>query len=205
MIDLYTWSTPNGYKISIMLEELGLSYRVHAIDITEGEQFDPEFVKISPNGLIPAIRDPEGPGGEPIELFESGAILLYLANKRGRLVPRDERSFYDVMQWLMFQMGNVGPMFGQAHHFRRFAKEDVPYGRERYTKITHRLYGVLDRHLASHEYLAGDYSIADIATWPWVSRWEWHGHDWADFPNVKRWFELIAERPAVERGRRVPK
>ncbi len=204
MIDLYTWSTPNGYKVSIALEELALPYRVHPIDITKGEQHAPAFLAISPNNKIPAIVDQEGPDGAPLAIFESGAILIYLANKTGKLLPSEPRAYYDVMQWLMFQMGGVGPMFGQAHHFRRFAPEEVPYAKERYTKETHRLYGVMDRQLAERDFLAGAYSIADIACWGWVSRWEWHGIDWADFPHVQRWFEAIAARPAVQRGRTVP-
>jgi GST-like protein len=205
MIDLYSWQTPNGFKVSIMLEETELPYRVHPVNIGQGEQFDPEFLKISPNNKIPAIVDPDGPGGKPISLFESGVILIYLADKTGRFHAADPGNRYRELEWLMFQMGGVGPMFGQAHHFRKHVKEPVPYAFERYTKETHRLYGVLDRRLAEHAYLAGeDYTIADIATWPWVSRFEWHGIDWADFPNVKRWFDEIWERPAVKRGRVVP-
>ena len=204
MIDLYTWGTPNGIKISIMLEEIGLPYTVHTVNITKGDQMEPEFLAISPNNKIPAIVDSDGPDGAPISLFESGAILIYLADKTGKLLPTEARAHYDVLQWLMFQMGGVGPMFGQAHHFRKFAPEDVPYAKERYTKETHRLYGVMDKRLSDHAYLAGDYSIADIANWSWVARNEWHGIDWADFPNVKRWYDTIAARPAVERGREIP-
>ena len=204
MIDLYTWGTPNGIKISIMLEEIGLPYTVHTVNITKGDQMEPEFLAISPNNKIPAIVDSDGPDGAPISLFESGAILIYLADKTGKLLPTEARAHYDVLQWLMFQMGGVGPMFGQAHHFRKFAPEDVPYAKERYTKETHRLYGVMDKRLSDHAYLAGDYSIADIANWSWVARHEWHGIDWADLPNVKRWYDTIAARPAVERGREIP-
>jgi GST-like protein len=204
VIDLYTWQTPNGFKVSIMLEETGLPYVVHPINIGKGEQFAPEFLAISPNNKIPAIVDSEGPDGKPMSLFESGAILVYLANKTGRFISSDPRKHIEQIQWVMFQMGNVGPLFGQAHHFRRHTEEEVPYAIARYTKETHRLYGVMDRRLTAHDYLAGDYSIADIATWPWVSRFEWHGIDWADYPNLKRWFDAIWARPAVKRGRVVP-
>ena len=206
MIDLYTWGTPNGRKVSVMLEEVGLPYRVHPIDIGKGEQFAPDFLAISPNNKIPAMVDDDGPGGEPLSMFESGAMLLYLARKTGRFLPADEVGQFQVMQWLMFQMGGVGPMFGQAHHFRRFAKEDVPYARDRYTEETKRLYGVMDGRLARSAYLANDdYSIADIATFPWVARYEWHGIDFeADYPNVWRWYRTIEARPAVERGFAVP-
>ncbi|NIR30628.1 MAG: glutathione S-transferase family protein [Gammaproteobacteria bacterium] len=204
-IELYTWSTPNGRKVSIMLEEVGLPYTVHPINIGQGEQFSPEFARISPNNKIPAIVDHEGPDGEPISLFESGAILIYLADKTGRLVPRERRAYYCVMQWLMFQMGHVGPMFGQANHFRKFAKERVPYGIERYTREAHRLYRVMDKRLGETEYLAGDeYTIADVATYPWVARYIWHDIALEDIPNVKRWFESIGERPAVRTGMDVP-
>jgi GSH-dependent disulfide-bond oxidoreductase len=204
MIELYTWSTPNGRKVSIMLEELELPYRVHAINIGQGDQFKPEFVSINPNSKIPAIVDPAGPDGAPISLMESGAILLYLADKAAKLVPTAARGKYVALQWLMFQMGGVGPMFGQVHHFLRAAKEAVPYAIERYTTETRRLYGVLDARLKDHEYLAGDYSIADIATYPWVARYEWHKTRLEDFPNVKRWFDAISARPAVQRGMKVP-
>ena len=204
MIDLYTWSTPNGRKVSIMLEEVGLPYRVHAVDITKGEQHKPEFVAISPNAKIPAIVDPDGPDGQPIILFESGAILIYLAEKTGRFYSSDPRTRYVILQWLMFQMGGVGPMFGQAHHFMKFAPEPVPYAIERYGKETRRLYGVLDARLKEVPYLAGDYSIADIATYPWAARCEWHCVELADFPHVKAWFERIGARPAVQKGMVVP-
>jgi GST-like protein len=204
MIDLYTWKTPNGRKVSIMLEECGLPYTVHSVHIGQGEQHTPKFLAINPNGRIPAIVDSEGPDGEPITLFESGAILVYLAGKTGRFLPETVRGKYLALQWLMFQMGGVGPMFGQVHHFLRAAPEPVPYAIERYRKETERLYGVLDGHLANHAYLAGEYSIADMATYPWVARFEWHKTNLADYPRVSRWFEAIGARPAVARGMAVP-
>ncbi len=204
MIDLYTWTTPNGRKVSIMLEETGLPYRAHAIDIGKGEQYAPEFVAITPNSKIPAIVDEKGPDGTPFKLFESGAILLYLSWKTGQLLPGRASEQFEVMQWLMFQMGNVGPMFGQVHHFLRSAPAPVPYAIERYTKETRRLYAVLDGHLAHREYLGSEYSIADIATYPWVARYDWHKVDLAEFPAVKRWFEQVGARPAVQRGMKVP-
>jgi len=204
VIDLYTWGTPNGRKVSIMLEECGLPYRAHAIDIGKGEQFSAAFLAVCPNGKIPAILDPDGPDGKPMPLFESGAILVYLAGKTGRFLPTDDRGRFEALQWLMFQMGGVGPMFGQVHHFLRAAPEPVPYAIERYSKETKRLYGVLDKQLGAREFLAGEYSIADMATYPWVARHEWHKVDLADFPNVKRWFEVIGARPAVGRGMKVP-
>ncbi|MBE0533797.1 MAG: glutathione S-transferase family protein [Rhodospirillales bacterium] len=206
MIHLYTWKTSNGRKASIMLEELGVPYEVHPIDINAGAQFDPEFLKISPNNRIPAIVDPNGPGGRAMAVFESGAILIYLAEKyESPLLPTDPRARITVIEWLMWQMGGVGPMFGQTHHFNRFAPEDVPYAKKRYMDETRRLYGVMDRRLAEAEFLGGhDYSIADIATFPWTVRFEWQGIDFADFPNVKRWFTAIAERPAVKKGLEVP-
>lgn len=205
MITLYTWSTPNGRKISIALEELGLPYEVKPVNITRDEQFAPDFLAISPNNKIPAIVDPDGPGGAPISLFESGAILIYLAEKTGRLLPADPRGRYQTLEWLMMQMGSVGPMFGQAHHFLRFAPEDVPYARKRYSAETRRIYGVLDRRLADREWLAADqYTIADIATYPWVARHEWQQVDLVDFPNVRRWFDALGARPAVARGMQVP-
>ena len=204
MIDLYTWSTPNGRKISIALEEMELPYRVHPIDIGKAAQFQPAFVAINPNSKIPAIVDSEGPDGQPVSMMESGAILIYLADKAGRLLPSSQRRRYEALQWLMFQMGGVGPIFGQVHHFLRAAKESVPYAIERYTKETRRLYGVLDARLTDHEYLAHEYSIADIATYPWVARYEWHKTRLDDFPNVKRWFGTISERPAVQKGMQVP-
>lgn len=204
MIDLYTWGTPNGRKVSIMLEECGLQYRTHAIDIGKGEQHQPGFLAINPNGRIPAIVDPDGPGGGPFALFESGAILLYLAKKAGRLLPLDERRQFQALQWLMFQMGGIGPMFGQTHHFLRAAPEPVPYAVERYSRETRRLYGVLEVQLKKHEFLADDYSVADVATYPWVARYEWHKVALEDFPAVMRWFETIGARPAVQRGMAVP-
>ena len=203
MIDLYTWTTPNGRKVSIMLEECALPYRVHKIDIgTNAEQFTPEYLKINPNGKIPSIVDPEGPGGKPIAMMESGAILIYLAEKTGKFFPQAHR--YQVLQWLMFQMGGVGPMFGQAHHFMRAKKDEIPYGTERYGKEARRLYGVMDRHFAANEYFAGEYSIADIATYPWVARHEWHRVELAEFPNVRRWYDAIGKRPAVVKGMATP-
>lgn len=204
MITLYTWGTPNGRKVSIMLEECGLPYRVNAIDITQGEQFAPEFVAINPNSKIPAMVDPEGPDGWPMTLFESGAILLYLAGKTGRFLPVCERGKYEATQWLMFQMGGVGPMFGQTHHFLRFAPEPLPYAIKRYRTETARLYGVLDKRLGEADFLAGEYSIADMATFPWVARHEWQKIDLADYLNVQRWYATIAARPAVQRGMAVP-
>ena len=205
MIDLYTWSTPNGRKVSVMLEECGIPYRVHTVNIGKDEQFKPEFLAINPNNRIPAIVDPQGPEGKPLPLFESGAILVYLSAKAGgRFLPAADRGKWIALQWLMFQMGGVGPMFGQVHHFLRAAKEPVPYAIERYTKEKDRLYGVLDERLSAHEYLADEYSIADIATYPWVARYEWHKTNLADFPHVKRWFDTISARPAVQRGMKVP-
>ncbi len=205
MIDLYTWITPNGRKISIMLEEVGLPYEVHPIDLQKGEQFAPDFLAISPNNRIPAIIDREGPGGKPYSLFESGAILMYISEKVGKLVPTEMRKRYEVHQWLMFQMGGVGPMFGQAHHFIHSAPEKVPYGIDRYSKETRRLYTVMNKRLEGNEYLAGEYSIADIATYPWVARYVRHQVKLEEFPNVNRWFDTISARPAVQRGMAVPK
>lgn len=204
MIELYTWGTPNGRKVSVMLEECALAYNVHKINIGKDEQFAPEFLKLNPNGKIPAIVDSDGPDGKPISLMESGAILLYLASKTGQFLPADARGRWAVTEWLMFQMASVGPMFGQCHHFLRAAKEQVPYGIERYTCEKDRLYAVLDKRLGEQAFLAGDYSIADIATYPWVSRHEWHKTDLAQYPNVKRWFDQISARPAVQRGMLVP-
>jgi len=204
LIDLYTWSTPNGRKVSIMLEEVALPYKVHEIDIGKGHQFEANFVAVSPNSKIPAIVDSDGPNGIPYSLFESGAILLYLSDKTGRFLPQKKTQRFEAIQWLMFQMGGVGPMFGQVHHFLRAAPEPVPYAIERYSKETRRLYGVMDKQLGGRDWLASEYSVADIATYPWVARHEWHKVDLADFPNVKRWFEVIAARPAVQRGMKVP-
>ena len=201
MIDVYSWATPNGHKIHIMLEECGLQYRAIPVNIGTGEQFAPSFLAISPNNKIPAIVDPDGPGGQPISLFESGAILLYLAAKTGRFLPDDLRARYEVLQWLMFQMGGLGPMLGQAHHFRIYAPEKVPYAIERYTNEAKRLYGVLDRRLAKSRYIGcNEYSIADIAIFPWLRSWKNQGIDWVDYPHLKGWFDEIAARPAVQRG-----
>jgi GSH-dependent disulfide-bond oxidoreductase len=206
VIDLYTWGTPNGRKVSIMLEECGLPYNTHAVNIGKNDQFTPEFVALNPNGKIPAIVDSDGPDGKPISMFESGAILIYLAGKTGKFLPQSVRGKYDALQWLMFQMGGVGPMFGQTHHFMRAAPEKIEYGIKRYHNETRRLYGVLDKRLTGEKYLAaGEYGVADIATYPWVARHEWHQVDLNEFPNVKRWFDAISARPAVQRGMAVPK
>ncbi len=206
MIHLYTWATPNGRKASVMLEELGLPYETHPIDISKDEQFAPDFLAIAPNNRIPAIVDEDGPGGEPLSLFESGAILVYLAEKTGSdLLPTEPRQRAAVMQWLMWQMGGLGPMVGQAHHFLFKPKEVVPYGQKRYHDETKRLYGVLDKQLADNDHVAGAaYSIADIACYPWISRFERHQVDLNEFPNVKRWFDMLSEREAVQRGMAVP-
>ncbi|CDK99740.1 Putative glutathione S-transferase [Magnetospirillum gryphiswaldense MSR-1 v2] len=204
MIDLYTWGTPNGRKVSIMLEECGLPYRVHPIDIMKGDQFSPDFIAINPNSKIPAIIDQDGPGGTPFSLFESGAILIYLAGKTGRFLPADARGRSETLQWLMFQMGGIGPMFGQTHHFRKFAPEPIPYAIERYSKETKRLYGVLNTRLGQSDFVAGEYSIADMAIYPWCQRADWQGIDLNAFPHVARWMETMSERPAVERGMSVP-
>ena len=200
MIDLYTWSTPNGRKVSIMLEECGLPYAAHPINITKDEQFKPDFLKISPNNRIPAIIDRDNGRS----LFESGAILLYLAEKTGKFWPQDPDRRWQTVEWLMWQMGGIGPMIGQVHHFVRNNKGKAPYAEERYVKETHRLYGVLDKRLAEHEYVAGVYSIADMAIWPWISRFEWHTVDLNQYPNVARWYKAIATRPAVIKGYDVP-
>ena len=200
MIDLHTWPTPNGHKVHIMLEEVGLEYRVIPVDINQGAQFAPDFLAISPNNKMPAIVDHDGPGGKSYSLFESGAILMYLAEKTGQLLPEEMAQRYDVIQWLMFQMGGIGPLLGQTHHFRVYAPETIPYAVDRYTNEAARLYGVMDRRLAENEYLAGDYSIADIACFPWLRRPERQGQSHDDFPDLKRWFDAIAARPAVQRG-----
>lgn len=201
MIEVYSWATPNGHKVHIMLEECGLPYRVIPVDIGAGDQFKPDFLKISPNNKIPAIVDSDGPGGRPYALFESGAILLYLASKTGRFLPDDVTARFDVLQWLMFQMGGVGPMLGQAHHFRIYAPEKIAYAIDRYTNEAKRLYGVMDKRLARSKYIAADeYTIADIAIFPWLRSWKNQGIDWADFPHLKGWFDEIAARPAVQRG-----
>ena len=203
MIDLYTWPTPNGFKVSIMLEETGLPYNVIPVDIGAGDQFKPDYLKISPNNKMLAMVDTDGPGGKPYSLFESGAILMYLAEKTGKFMPTETRARYDVIKWLMFQMGGLGPMLGQAHHFRQYAPEPIPYAIDRYTNEAKRLYGVMDRRLGEVEYLAGAYSIADMASYPWIRPHKRQGQDLNDFPNLKRWFDAIAERPAVQRGVKV--
>ncbi len=201
MIDFYTWSTPNGIKVSIMLEEVEQPYNIIPVDIGAGDQFKPEFLKISPNNRMPAIVDHDGPGGQPYSLFESGAILMYLAEKTAKLMPSDTNGRYTVIQWLMFQMANVGPLLGQNHHFRHYAPEKIPYAIDRYTNEARRLYGVIDKRLAESAYLAGDdYSIADIATFPWLRSHERQGQDLNDFPDLKRWYEIIKMRPAVRHG-----
>jgi GST-like protein len=201
MIDLYTWPTPNGHKIHIMLEETALAYRVHAVNIGAGEQFTPEFLKISPNNKIPAIVDSQGPGGKPLAMFESGAILIYLASKTGKLLPADLRDKWATLEWLMFQMGGIGPLLGQAHHFRIYAPEKLQYAIDRYTKEANRLYGVVDRRLGESRYIAcNEYTIADIAIMPWLRSYKNQGVDLEQYPNLKRWFDTINERPAVQRG-----
>lgn len=201
MIDLYTWTTPNGRKVSIALEEMGLPYRAHPIDIGKDEQFAPDFLKIAPNNRIPAIVDTD----TGISLMESGAILIYLADKTGKLLAKDGEDRYRAIEWLMWQMGGPGPMLGQVHHFVKYNKGKSQYAEERYLKEAHRLYGVLDRRLEGHAFVAGDYSIADIAIWPWISRFEWQTVDLNAYPNVKRWYLDIAARPAVQKGYKVPK
>jgi GSH-dependent disulfide-bond oxidoreductase len=199
-IDLYFWTTPNGWKISIMLEECGLPYTVHPVNIGKGDQFKPDFLAISPNNKIPAIVDPDGPGGEPIAIFESGAILQYLGRKTGCFYPADERRRVEVDAWLFWQVGGLGPMAGQTHHFRIYAPEKLPYAVERFTKETGRLYGVMNQRLAGREFLAGEYSVADIACIGWIKLWERQGQRLEDFPNVKRWLDAVLARPAVQRG-----
>ncbi len=200
MIDLYVWPTPNGYKISIMLEETETPYRVLPVDIAAGDQFKADFLKISPNNKMPAIVDSDGPDGTPLSIFESGAILLYLAEKTGRFMPRDVRGRYNVIEWLMFQMASVGPMLGQTHHFRVYAPEPIKYAIDRYTNEATRIYNVIDRRLGEVPYLAGDYSIADMAVFPWLRGHARQGQSLDDFPNLPRWYELIEARPAVQRG-----
>ena len=200
MIDAYSWPTPNGHKIHIMLEECGLPYKVRAVDIGAGDQFKPEFLRISPNNKIPAIVDSDGPDGKPISMFESGAILIYLAAKTGKFMPSDVRGKYVVLEWLMFQMGSIGPMLGQAHHFRLYAPEKIEYAVNRYTNEAKRLYGVMDRRLAALPYFAGEYSIADIAIFPWTRSHANQGVDLDEFPNFKRWYDAVSARPAVQRG-----
>jgi len=205
VIDVYSWATPNGHKVHIMLEEcgyrLGKDWLVHPIDIGAGDQFEPDFLKISPNNKIPAIVDPNGPDGKSISIFESGAILLYLAAKTGKFLPKSTRAKYDVLQWLMFQMGGLGPMLGQNHHFRLYAPEKIEYAINRYTNEAKRLYGVLDQQLSKHPYIAGKaYSIADIAIFPWTRNWKNQGIEIDEFPQFKKWFEKVSARPAVRRG-----
>ena len=205
MIEVYSWPTPNGHKVHIMLEEcgyqLGRDWRAHPIHIGQGDQFAPDFLRISPNNKIPALVDPHGPDGRPISLFESGAILVYLAAKTGQFMPATDRGKYEVLQWLMFQMGGVGPMLGQNHHFRQYAPETIPYAIDRYTNEAKRLYGVMDRQLANRPYIAGDtYTIADMAIYPWLRNWKNQGIDWADHPRLKDWYDKMEARPAVVRG-----
>ena len=199
-IDLYYWPTPNGWKISIMLEECGLPYTIHPVNIGKGDQFKPEFLAISPNNKMPAIVDHDGPGGEPISVFESGAILQYLGRKTGRFYPQDERRRVEVDQWLFWQMGGFGPMLGQTHHFRIYAPEQIPYAIDRYTNETNRLYGVLNKRLADREFVAGEYSIADMAIAPWAKLWDRQGQNIDEFPHATRWLEAVLARPAVRRG-----
>lgn len=200
MYDLYTWGTPNGRKISIMLEELGLEYKVHAVNITKDEQFNPGFLEISPNNKIPALVDRE----EGCALMESGAIMIYLADKLGRLLPSSGPERYNVLQWLMMQMGSVGPMLGQTHHFVKFNKGKSEYAEQRYSSEANRIYGVLDKRLSRAEFLADIYSIADIATWPWISRFEWQEIEFSNYPNLLRWYLEVADRPATQSGYDVP-
>jgi GSH-dependent disulfide-bond oxidoreductase len=205
MIQVYSWPTPNGHKVHIMLEECGLrlgrDWQVHPINIGQGDQFNPEFLKISPNNKIPALVDPVGPDGKPISLFESGAILLYLAAKSGKLLPRSDRKKFETLQWLMFQMGGVGPMLGQAHHFRIYAPEKIDYAYDRYTNEAKRLYGVMNKELESHNFIAGNqYTVADVAVFPWLRSWQNQGIEWADYPALKAWFDRVGARPAVQRG-----
>lgn len=205
MIELYTWTTPNGRKVTIALEEMGLAYNVHTVNITKDEQFEPAFLQISPNNRIPAIVDADGPDGQPVSVFETGAILLYLAEKTGQFMPTDSRKKIAVYEWLMWQMGGYGPMLGQAHHFLRYNVGKAPYAEERYRNETLRLYGVLDRRLAGNEFVAGDeYSIADMAIYPWTARHEWHQAPLDDFVHVKRWYDQLGQRPAVQKGMDTP-
>jgi GST-like protein len=199
-IELYYWPTPNGWKVSILLEELGLPYDVKYINIGKGEQFEPSFLKIAPNNRMPAIVDPDGPGGSPISVFESGAILQYLGRKSGQFYPQEERARVAVEEWLFWQVGGLGPMAGQAHHFRQYAPEQIAYGIDRYTNEVHRLYGVMNKRLGEVEFLGGAYSIADMASIGWIVPHANQGQDLAEFPNLKRWFETLKARPAVERG-----
>ena len=204
MIEVFSWPTPNGNKVHVMLEECGLPYRVTPVNIGAGDQFKDEFLAFSPNNKVPAITDPDGPDGKPISLFESGAILVYLAAKTGKFMPKTDREKFEVLQWVMFQMGGVGPMLGQAHHFRLYAPEPVPYAIERYSNEAKRLYGVIERRLAKSAFLGGKaYSIADIATFPWLRSWQNQGVTLSDYPHLERWFHRIEDRPAVQRGVKV--
>ncbi len=200
MIDVYFWPTPNGYKVTWMLEEVGLKYNVIPVNIGAGDQFKPDFLKISPNNRMPAITDHEGPDGRPLSIFESGAILMYLAEKTGQLIPKDVRGKYNVIQWLMFQMASVGPMLGQAHHFRLYAPEKLEYAINRYTNEAKRIYNVIDKRLSEAKYLADEFSIADIAVYPWLVPHSMQGQNLDDFPHLKKWFAELAERPATKRG-----
>jgi GST-like protein len=205
MIDIYSWATPNGHKVHIMLEEcgqrLGKDWHAHAVDIGAGDQFQPDFLKLSPNNKIPAMLDSHGSNGKSFSLFESGAILVYLASKFGKFMPKSDAAKFETLQWLMFQMGGVGPMLGQAHHFRIYAPEKIDYAYDRYTNEAKRIYGVLDKQVQSRKFIAGNqYSIADIATFPWIRSWKNQGIDWSDYPALKDWFDRISERPAVKRG-----
>lgn len=205
MIDIYSWATPNGHKVHIMLEEcgqrLGRDWQAHPINIGTGDQFQPAFLEISPNNKIPAMVDPKGPNGKPMHLFESGAILLYLASKFNRFLPKSDAAKFETLQWLMFQMGGVGPMLGQAHHFRIYAPEKIDYAYDRYTNEAKRLYGVLDKQVQKRPYIAGkQYTVADIATFPWLRSWQNQGIDWKNYPALKDWFDRVSERPAVKRG-----
>ena len=205
MIDIYSWATPNGHKVHIMLEEcgqrLGRDWQAHPINIGTGDQFQPAFLEISPNNKIPAMVDPKGPNGKPMHLFESGAILLYLASKFNRFLPKSDAAKFETLQWLMFQMGGVGPMLGQAHHFRIYAPEKIDYAYDRYTNEAKRLYGVLDKQVQKHPYIAGkQYTVADIATFPWLRSWQNQGIDWKNYPALRNWFDRVSERPAVKRG-----
>ena len=199
-VDLYFWPTSNGHKVTIMLEECELPYKIHPVNIGKGDQFEPDFLKIAPNNRMPAIVDPDGPGGEPISIFESGAILQYLGRKTSKFYPSDERQRTEVEQWVYWQMAGLGPMAGQANHFRNYAPEKVPYAAKRYTDEVNRLYGVLDGRLAGREYICDKYTIADIIIFPWIRRHEHQGQDLNDFPNIKPWFERVSARPAVQRG-----
>ena len=205
MIDIYSWATPNGHKVHIMLEEcgqrLGRDWQAHPINIGTGDQFQPAFLEISPNNKIPAMVDPKGPNGKPMHLFESGAILLYLASKFNRFLPKSDAAKFETLQWLMFQMGGVGPMLGQAHHFRIYAPEKIDYAYDRYTNEAKRLYGVLDKQVQKHPYIAGkQYTVADIATFPWLRSWQNQGINWKNYPALRDWFYRVSERPAVKRG-----